>query len=157
MEKNQEECIGLPWWINDEESACQGRRCGFDPWSGKIPLFNIAKDQMAFNIPTQKVSTGVNISFMPHSVRQESQRAKMLNFIDQFKVELQQLPQSLKKKMVISESHKDRKLLTTKLKTIKINMVKWHPILHLHPSIFKKTCPQSKVMVISFFMFCMHK
>ena len=43
---------------------------------------------MAFNIPTQKVSTGVNISFMPHSVRQEPQRAKMPNFINRFKVEL---------------------------------------------------------------------
>ena len=55
----------------------------------KFKLFlNIVNDQMAFSIPTQKISTGVNISFMPHSVRQESQRAKMLNFIDRFKVEL---------------------------------------------------------------------
>ena len=27
---------GLPWWLSDEESACQCRRRGFDPWSGKI-------------------------------------------------------------------------------------------------------------------------
>ena len=29
----------LPWWLSDEESACQCRRhkrCGFDPWIGKI-------------------------------------------------------------------------------------------------------------------------
>ena len=28
---------GLPWWCSDKESACQCRRCGFDPWVGKIP------------------------------------------------------------------------------------------------------------------------
>ena len=30
-------CIfGLPWWLSGKESACQCRRHGFDPWSGKI-------------------------------------------------------------------------------------------------------------------------
>ena len=28
---------GLPWWLSDEESACQCRRCGFDPGVRKIP------------------------------------------------------------------------------------------------------------------------
>ena len=28
--------IGLPWWVNGEESACQWRRHRFDPWVGKI-------------------------------------------------------------------------------------------------------------------------
>ena len=28
---------GLPWWPSGIESAYQCRRCGFDPWSGKIP------------------------------------------------------------------------------------------------------------------------
>ena len=28
---------GLPWWLSDKESACQCRRCEFDPWSRKIP------------------------------------------------------------------------------------------------------------------------
>ena len=28
---------GLSWWLKSEESACQCRRCGFDPWVGKIP------------------------------------------------------------------------------------------------------------------------
>ena len=28
---------GLPWWLNAKEPACQCRRCGFDPWVGKIP------------------------------------------------------------------------------------------------------------------------
>ena len=28
--------IGLPWWLNGKESACQGRGHGLDPRSGKI-------------------------------------------------------------------------------------------------------------------------
>ena len=28
---------GLPWWLSSEESSCQCRRRGFDPWFGKIP------------------------------------------------------------------------------------------------------------------------
>ena len=28
---------GLPWWLSGKESACQCRRHGFSPWSGKIP------------------------------------------------------------------------------------------------------------------------
>ena len=27
--------LGLPWWLSGKESSC--RRCGFDPWVGKIP------------------------------------------------------------------------------------------------------------------------
>jgi len=29
--------IGLPLWLSVKESACQCRRCGFNPWVGKIP------------------------------------------------------------------------------------------------------------------------
>ena len=32
----RERQLGLPWWLSDKESACQCRRCGFDPWVGKI-------------------------------------------------------------------------------------------------------------------------
>ena len=28
---------GLPWWLSGKESACQGRRHRFDPWSRRIP------------------------------------------------------------------------------------------------------------------------
>ena len=28
---------GLPWWRSGEESTCQFRGHGFEPWSGKIP------------------------------------------------------------------------------------------------------------------------
>ena len=29
--------LGLPRWFSGKESACQCRRCWFDPWIGKIP------------------------------------------------------------------------------------------------------------------------
>ena len=29
--------IGIPWWLSGKESACQYRRCGFNPWVRKIP------------------------------------------------------------------------------------------------------------------------
>ena len=31
---------GLPWWLSGKKKkkfACQGMRCGFNPWVGKIP------------------------------------------------------------------------------------------------------------------------
>ena len=28
---------GLPWSLSGKESACQCKRCVFDPWVGKIP------------------------------------------------------------------------------------------------------------------------
>ena len=27
----------LSWWLSGKESTCQHRRCGFNPWVGKIP------------------------------------------------------------------------------------------------------------------------
>ena len=30
--------LGLPWRLSGKESACQCKRCGSDPWVGKIPL-----------------------------------------------------------------------------------------------------------------------
>jgi hypothetical protein len=29
--------VGHPRWLRGKEPACQYRRCGFDPWVGKIP------------------------------------------------------------------------------------------------------------------------
>ena len=29
--------IGLPKWLRGKKLACECRRCGFDPWIGKIP------------------------------------------------------------------------------------------------------------------------
>ena len=28
---------GLPWWLSGKESACQGRRHRYDPWSERMP------------------------------------------------------------------------------------------------------------------------
>ena len=30
-------CVGLPQWLSGNESACQCRRQGFDPWVEQIP------------------------------------------------------------------------------------------------------------------------
>ena len=27
----------FPWWLSGKESTCQCRKCGFNPWFGKIP------------------------------------------------------------------------------------------------------------------------
>ena len=29
--------LGLPRWLSGKESTCQCRRCGFDPWDGRVP------------------------------------------------------------------------------------------------------------------------
>ena len=29
--------MGIPWWLSGKESACQYRRCEFNPWVRKIP------------------------------------------------------------------------------------------------------------------------
>jgi len=29
--------MGLPRWLSGKESTCQCRRCGFDPWDGRVP------------------------------------------------------------------------------------------------------------------------
>ena len=29
--------MGLPRWLSGKESACQSRRCGFNPWVRNIP------------------------------------------------------------------------------------------------------------------------
>ena len=34
--RNVLSCI-LPWWLSGKEPTCQCRRCGFYPWSRKIP------------------------------------------------------------------------------------------------------------------------
>ena len=38
-----EKSLGLPWWLSGKESACQCRRQGFDPWSGKISHATMTK------------------------------------------------------------------------------------------------------------------
>ena len=44
---------GLPWWLSGKESACQCRRHGFNPWSGKIP--RARGQQSPFSMTTEPV------------------------------------------------------------------------------------------------------
>ena len=37
ISSDDKEKSGIPWWLSGKESACQWKRCGFDPWVGKIP------------------------------------------------------------------------------------------------------------------------
>ena len=44
----------LSGWLSGKESACQCRRHGFDPWTGKIPLekeMTIHSSMLAWEIP----------------------------------------------------------------------------------------------------------
>ena len=36
---------GLPWWLSGEESACQCRGHGFDPWVGELRFCILCKSQ----------------------------------------------------------------------------------------------------------------
>ena len=38
----------LPWWLSGEESTCQCRRHGFDPWSRKI-LYAVVTKSVSYN------------------------------------------------------------------------------------------------------------
>ena len=40
--------VGLPRWLSNKVSACQCRRCGFDPWVGKIPWRRKWKPTLVF-------------------------------------------------------------------------------------------------------------
>ena len=41
--------MGLPGWLSSKESACQCRRHGFNPWSGRVPH---AKEQLSPRVTT---------------------------------------------------------------------------------------------------------
>ena len=48
---------GLPMWFSGKESACQRRRCWFDPWVRKIPLekeMTIYSSILAWRVPWTK-------------------------------------------------------------------------------------------------------
>ena len=40
---------GLLWWLSAKDSACQYRRCGFNPWAGEMPWrdFLLLEEEMA--------------------------------------------------------------------------------------------------------------
>ena len=61
--------IGLPWWLSNEESTCQCRRCWFSLWVRKIP-WRGGKWQPT--LASVQFSHSVSNSLQPH----ESQRAR---------------------------------------------------------------------------------
>ena len=58
----------LPWWLSGKESTCQCRRCGFDPWAGKIPLeedMSTYSSIPAWEIPWTKKPGGLKSMGLP--------------------------------------------------------------------------------------------
>ena len=37
LSNSNKRCLGVPWWLSGEESACQYERHSFHLWSGRIP------------------------------------------------------------------------------------------------------------------------
>ena len=37
LKNNMYSLMGLPRWLSGKESTCQCRRCGLDPWDGRVP------------------------------------------------------------------------------------------------------------------------
>ena len=37
LSNSNKRCLGFPWWLSGEESACQYERHSFHLWSGRIP------------------------------------------------------------------------------------------------------------------------
>jgi len=55
-------CSGLLWWLGGKESACQFRRCKFEPWVGKIPWrikWPTHSSILAWEIPWTEESGGL--------------------------------------------------------------------------------------------------
>ena len=53
-ETTSKDVRGLPWWFSGKESACQGRRHGFNPCTGKIPH---AEEQLSPRATTTEART----------------------------------------------------------------------------------------------------
>ena len=70
---------GLPWWLSGKESACQCRRYGFDPWSGKIPhateqlnplLLSVANSYLTLCYPVDCSKPGFPVHHQPPELAQ---------------------------------------------------------------------------------------
>ena len=77
---------GLPWWLSGEESACQCRRHGFDPQSGKIPH---AKEQLSLCAKKENVCVCVCVC-----VCRERERETEANFTNPWTAFLPQVQKS---------------------------------------------------------------
>ena len=58
---------GLPWWLSGKEFACQPRRLGFDPWSGKIPHASelLSPNAALYSLPTLEPELHIRRSRCP--------------------------------------------------------------------------------------------
>ena len=59
---------GLPWWLNGKESAFQCRRCGFNPWVGKIHWGRKQQPTAVF-LPEKSLGQRNLVGYSPWSVR----------------------------------------------------------------------------------------
>ena len=66
--------MGLPRWLSGKESACQCRRHGFDPWSGKIPQ---ALEQRSRAPQLPSLCSGALVTWSPRSATREASREKV--------------------------------------------------------------------------------
>ena len=51
-----------PGWLRDQESACQCKRLGFDPWGGKMPWrkkWQPTLDNITWEIPWREDPGGL--------------------------------------------------------------------------------------------------
>ena len=62
---------GLPWWFSGKEPACQCRRHGFNPWSGKIPLTSEQLCATATGPSLQSLATAMTMSHSPFTPQQK--------------------------------------------------------------------------------------
>ena len=60
-----------PGWLSGKESACQGRRCGFDPWVGIGPLEKANGNLLQYSCLGKLMNRGVWWGF-GHGVTKES-------------------------------------------------------------------------------------
>ena len=69
---------GLPWWLSGKESACQCRKHGFDPWSGKIP-WRREWQPTPINLPGESYGRRSLVGYSPWG-HKESDMTERLHF-----------------------------------------------------------------------------
>ena len=69
--------MGLPRWLSGKESACQCRRCEFDPWAGKIPWRRKWQPTPVF-LPRESLGRQSLVGYV-HGVAKESDAAEQLS------------------------------------------------------------------------------
>ena len=70
--------FGLPSWLSSKESTCQYRRCGFNPWVGKIPWSRKWQPTPVF-LPEKSSSCRGAWQATVHGVAKESDTTQQLD------------------------------------------------------------------------------